>query len=198
MYLAHGMTQKTSLENIKLRTYSWTKKDLEKLMVLLNQAYNEINHKFVTKVGNIFPDVTLTNEETDAAFQKKSKEHISYFKKFPTYVKDKLNKQLGKFENSAHLPLANHLALGENMARRHANFIARDQLAKLTQSINSAHAVYLGSRKYIWRTMCDDRVRPEHAAREGKKFSYSTPPAGGAPGDACNCRCEAEAILIHD
>jgi SPP1 gp7 family putative phage head morphogenesis protein len=45
---------------------------------------------------------------------------------------------------------------------------------------------------YTWRTAGDDKVRHAHAALEGKVFSWSSPPEGGHPGDARNCRCWAE------
>ncbi len=45
--------------------------------------------------------------------------------------------------------------------------------------------------KYIWRTMMDDRVRPEHAAREGQTFDDTFSPA---PGEDYNCRCWKEEV----
>ena len=48
--------------------------------------------------------------------------------------------------------------------------------------------------KYIWHTQEDDKVRPWHAAKDGKIFDSEHPPKGGTPGDAPNCRCWAEPI----
>ena len=48
--------------------------------------------------------------------------------------------------------------------------------------------------KYIWHTMGDGHVRPEHAARNGQIFDFDKPPEGGNPGQAPNCRCWAEPI----
>lgn len=48
--------------------------------------------------------------------------------------------------------------------------------------------------EYIWRTEGDGKVRPSHAERDGKKFSWDNPPEGGHPGDAPNCRCTAEDV----
>lgn len=47
------------------------------------------------------------------------------------------------------------------------------------------------STHYIWRTQLDDKVRPEHAAREGRIFAWNNPPPGGHPGSEKNCRCVA-------
>lgn len=48
------------------------------------------------------------------------------------------------------------------------------------------------SEHYIWRTVQDDKVRAEHAARAGEIFLWRSPPEGGHPGQDYNCRCWAE------
>ena len=45
---------------------------------------------------------------------------------------------------------------------------------------------------YVWRTMQDEKVRPEHAEREGEVFCWDEEPEGGHPGEDYNCRCWAE------
>lgn len=49
------------------------------------------------------------------------------------------------------------------------------------------------TEQYIWHTSGDDKVRPEHAANNGKIFSWNNPPATGHPGEDFGCRCWAEA-----
>ena len=46
--------------------------------------------------------------------------------------------------------------------------------------------------RYVWRTRGDSRVRPEHAANNGRVFYWSDPPPTGHPGEAYGCRCRAE------
>ena len=46
---------------------------------------------------------------------------------------------------------------------------------------------------YIWRTRGDNKVRPEHAANNGKIFAWDNPPPTGHPGEEFGCRCQAEA-----
>lgn len=72
-----------------------------------------------------------------------------------------------------------------------AELIARDQVGKLHAGLNEERQRELGVEGYVWRTSADERVRPEHAAREGKRFRWSDPPADGHPGQPYNCRCEA-------
>lgn len=45
---------------------------------------------------------------------------------------------------------------------------------------------------YVWRTARDERVRPAHAANEGRVFAWRDPPPTGHPGEAHQCRCWAE------
>jgi SPP1 gp7 family putative phage head morphogenesis protein len=53
-----------------------------------------------------------------------------------------------------------------------------------------------GVESYLWVTMRDDRVRPTHAANEGRIFRWDTPsPITQHPGHDPNCRCLAVAII---
>jgi SPP1 gp7 family putative phage head morphogenesis protein len=45
---------------------------------------------------------------------------------------------------------------------------------------------------YVWRTAGDNRVRGEHAARNGQIFAWNDPPEHGHPGREANCRCWPE------
>lgn len=60
--------------------------------------------------------------------------------------------------------------------------------------LNAALAAWPGGRRYVWRTVGDDRVRPVHAALEGRSFTWAAPPAEGHPGTAPGCRCWAEPV----
>ncbi len=51
---------------------------------------------------------------------------------------------------------------------------------------------------YIWRTRDDDKVRPSHAANNGKIFAWDNPPPAGNPGEDFGCRCRAESIGAED
>lgn len=80
-------------------------------------------------------------------------------------------------------------------AKKRAKLIARDQVSKYQGDLSRIRQTRLGVTRYIWRTSRDARVRPEHAAREGKIFSWSRPPDDGHPGQPINCRCHAEPVL---
>lgn len=59
-------------------------------------------------------------------------------------------------------------------------------------AIKAETALQHTTPQYIWRTQGDDKVRPSHAANEGKIFAWDNPPATGNPGDEYGCRCTAE------
>jgi SPP1 gp7 family putative phage head morphogenesis protein len=73
-----------------------------------------------------------------------------------------------------------------------AQLIARDQIGKLYGNVQEARQRDLGIKAYYWRTAQDERVREEHAAREGELFQWTAPPDDGHPGEPIQCRCWAE------
>lgn len=74
---------------------------------------------------------------------------------------------------------------------RRAALIACDQVGKLNSQLAQYEQVNQGVDSYIWQTMMDNRVRPEHAERQGKRYYWNDPPSGGHPGWAIRCRCSA-------
>lgn len=88
------------------------------------------------------------------------------------------------------------------VSRNRAILIATDQVGKLNSQLTQYRQFNAGIEEYIWNTMKDSRVRPEHAAREWekskKKFKWSEPPADGHPGYAINCRCTALPVFDTD
>lgn len=81
------------------------------------------------------------------------------------------------------------------ITKRRAEFIARDQVSKLNGNLTQLRQQEIGVSQYRWRTVRDNRVRPEHEEREGVIFSWSAPPKDGHPGQPINCRCIAEPLL---
>lgn len=59
---------------------------------------------------------------------------------------------------------------------------------------NASPATDKKEGKYIWRTQGDGKVRGSHAERDGEEFYWDRAPEGGHPGEAPNCRCEAEDV----
>lgn len=82
--------------------------------------------------------------------------------------------------------------------RNRAVLIASDQVGKLNSQLTQYRQINSGVGEYIWSTMKDNRVRPVHAAREGKKFRWDSPPPDGHPGWPIRCRCTAQPIYDMD
>ena len=75
-----------------------------------------------------------------------------------------------------------------------AKLIAQDQTLKLNADLTRYRLQSVGVERYVWRSVQDNRVRPEHASLNGREFSFAEPPAEGNPGQPVRCRCRAEAI----
>lgn len=83
-----------------------------------------------------------------------------------------------------------------------AEFISRDQTAKLNANLNETRNLNLGITEYIWRNAPrDGRNRQKHLAHEGKRFRFDRPPVTGNKGERLNpgedyqCRCVAIPIV---
>ena len=80
--------------------------------------------------------------------------------------------------------------------KNHAMFIARDQVSKLNGQLTGMRQQELGITRYRWRTARDERVRANHATKEGRIFLWTQPPSDtGHPGEDFNCRCYAEPVM---
>jgi len=76
-----------------------------------------------------------------------------------------------------------------------AKLIAQDQTLKLNADLTRYRLQSVGVEEYVWRSVQDSRVRPEHAERNGKTYSWKEGPSNGShPGQEVRCRCRAEAI----
>ena len=91
--------------------------------------------------------------------------------------------------------LAASLSKIKGMTERRAELIAVDQIGKLHGKMQEFYQRSAGVEKYRWRTKRDNRVRPEHASREGKIFRWDSPPPDGHPGMAIRCRCKAQPVF---
>ncbi len=60
--------------------------------------------------------------------------------------------------------------------------------------INQLRQEDLGIEQYTLRSQDDTKVRDSHAEHDDQVFRWDSPPAGGHPGEAHNCRCYAEPI----
>jgi SPP1 gp7 family putative phage head morphogenesis protein len=95
--------------------------------------------------------------------------------------------------------LAKDIRARFGISDRHARLIARDQVGKYYADVNHARQRALGVRRFVWRTVGDERVRDSHDALDGEVFSYDDPPEVDGevalPGEPVQCRCWADPVL---
>ncbi|HCU25448.1 MAG TPA: hypothetical protein DF383_10565 [Deltaproteobacteria bacterium] len=122
-----------------------------------------------------------------------TKGNVSLIKSIPDQYFEKVEgvvlrgAQAGKLSRDIASDIANQFGVTE----RRAALIARDQVASFNGQLTKLRQTSVGVTKYTWSDSGDERVRPEHAARDGKIFSWSDPPPGGHPGEDVLCRCVA-------
>ena len=87
--------------------------------------------------------------------------------------------------------LADSIMHMADVNEKRAALIACDQVGKLNSQLAQLEQMNQGVDSYIWVTRKDNRVRPAHREREGKRFYWDNPPSDGHPGWAYRCRCTA-------
>ena len=74
------------------------------------------------------------------------------------------------------------------LTEQEAQLVALDQSRKYQGSLSEAYQVANGVKEYIWETMKDDRVRPTHRTKQGRRYRWDSPPPDtGPPGHDINC-----------
>lgn len=129
----------------------------------------------VLKNGEV-PKSTLNALKRDIANNRASKEIKDIVKSIEngTYTQNDIN-NLQKWLNRRN----------ENLARNETGNLYAQECKDLM--------IENGIEHFVWHTMKDDRVRPEHAEREGLVFSINDE----LPGEDFNCRCWAEPIRLN-
>lgn len=126
--------------------------------------------------------------------------NVELIKSIPAQFSDKVKGIVlnGAAQGQRFETIARDIQKQLDVAENRAKLIARDQMAKLNSSITEAKQTALGITEYEWSTAGDERVRPEHAANNGRVFKWNDPPDTGHPGEDINCRCIARPIIRFD
>jgi SPP1 gp7 family putative phage head morphogenesis protein len=85
-----------------------------------------------------------------------------------------------------------------------SNLIARTEVSRTAAILTEVRARHVGSTHFVWETVRDNRVRPDHHDLHGKTFAWDDPPvadkrtgARALPGAIYNCRCFARPLLSN-
>lgn len=157
-----------------------------------------LRRQFAEAVG---VQVLKSEPELAPAVRDFTKKNVELIGSLKGEVLERLKKELGAALDSGARPPELEKLLREQygVARRKAEFIARDQVGKLHASLTEERHRKLGITRYRWRTVRDNRVRRRHVKREGVVFEYAKPPhddkTDGHAGHPPRCRCYQEPIL---
>lgn len=92
--------------------------------------------------------------------------------------------------------VAKEIARATGMARDRALRIASDQTAKLSAALDRERQDQLGMSEFEWIHSGKLHYRPEHKARDGKVFSWSSDVGrNDPPGQKPFCGCKARGLL---
>ncbi|WMT90141.1 phage minor head protein [Pelagibacterium sp. H642] len=92
--------------------------------------------------------------------------------------------------------VAKEISEAIGMSRRRVLNIASDQTQKLSASLDRDRQLQLGMTSFEWRHSGKRHYRPEHLARDGKVFAWSSEVGrSDPPGYAPFCGCKAKGVL---
>jgi len=142
-------------------------------------------------------EVPLLDPQLGPRLRNWTAENVGLIKSIPGQLLDQVERTVvaGVNNGTRWETLAEDIEARFDVTASRAALIARDQVGKFYGAVQKARQTNLGITSYTWRTSNDERVRPEHAEREGEVFEWSDPPEDGHPGQPINCRCTAEPNL---
>lgn len=101
--------------------------------------------------------------------------------------------------------LADEILRSGDVTRARANTIARTETSRTATELTRARALAVGSTHFVWRTVGDSDVRPDHKKLDGKVFRWDDPPvadhrtgAHALPGAIYNCRCYPAPVISEE
>lgn len=124
------------------------------------------------------------------------KENTDLIKTLPTRLHPELEGivRRGVMNGASVKQLKDEIKARYGVTESRSRLIATDQTLKFNSNLTEYRMKSVGVSRYIWRTVNDNRVRPDHVERNGKEFAFDKPPPDGNPGQPIRCRCHAEAI----
>lgn len=176
-----------------------TAEEIAAEMAKQNNEFNRKNFvKKINKAAGVDISHILADSNVDSALRASVTENVALIKTIPAKQFDRLEKAVlqGVNSGSDFFSIKKDIQAIGGVSKRRAKLIARDQVSKLNGNLNRIRQDDIGITHYFWRTSEDERVRPEHAANNGLRFAWDSPPANtGHPGEDIQCRCTADPDL---
>jgi SPP1 gp7 family putative phage head morphogenesis protein len=170
---------------------------------------NQLNRQLSSLIGDtISLDIVGSEAWLASAAQQFVSENVALIKSIPDTFFPDLEKHLTReiADGARFEELASMLEDRYKVTAAQAQRIARDQIGKYNGDLNRVRQVDLGIDSFRWRTMGDERVRTDkdagagegHVERNGKVYSWKSPPNGEQPGEPIQCRCYGEPVLTEE
>jgi SPP1 gp7 family putative phage head morphogenesis protein len=143
---------------------------------------------------NISVDVVGVESWLASAIEEFTRENVALIRTIPEQFFSDLEKSIARevADGARWEQLAALVEERYSVSESRAELIARDQVGKFNGDLSRVRQGELGIKKFVWRTMGDERVREEHQDRNGHVYEWSDPPDGETPGEPIQCRCFAE------
>lgn len=132
-------------------------------------------------------------KELNEAIARYTEEEINRLLTFVTVGEETLQEM--KKSNKNLTEIYNYISERVEASKRKSDFLAKNETNHMLNEYKMAEYKSYGITQYIWQTMEDDRVRPFHAALNGKIIDYDDPPIQDRYGNKAHagmwygCRC---------
>lgn len=172
---------------------------------IINKFLNKLKLNYELFLRNF--EIKLNKKEINSLLKKMYQENFNLITNLSENYKSKRETIINEsnlFLNQEQLK--KQLQKEENIAKRRAELIARDQAAKSLQVLNLHQFQKAGIKYYMWDTSHDERVSKEHKELQGKIFKINETKKErmpiidsqgnrGYPSQRVNCRCTMYAVI---
>lgn len=174
--------------------------------IMVKRLQRKMLH-YIDKKYNIFGlDFKVTGRDLQQEMTAKAIETLELIKSIPQEIMTRVTPVvMNSLQQGDRHKVFKELRRIKSISKKRAKTIARDQIAKNLEALNTGRARQIGLEYYYWDTQMDERVstgKGGHKQLNGKIFKWDEPEAVidaygnvGHPKDRVNCRCRRRWVL---